>query len=100
MKAVLACGIAADMVQLQDNAQWLLRAAHAVRNGRMPSAEDGAASSPVDRLLMAEPIKGALAFHETGLDLMGGLLATLPAANDSPSDPSKGPAHPLGPFSA
>jgi hypothetical protein len=99
-----ACLIAADMVLLQDNSQWLLKTSRDLRCGRSPVPCPGGAPDPTDFQLQAIPLAGALALH--GLAQLGRLLAQLPAANDD-ADPSgqggdaPAPAGgPLGPFAA
>jgi hypothetical protein len=101
-----ACSIAADMVLLQDNSQWLLKKSRDLRCGRSPLVGLGVAPDPTDLQLHAVPLAGALALHSVGLAQLGHMLAQLPAANDD-ADPSgqggdaPAPAgSPLGPFAA
>jgi hypothetical protein len=101
-----ACSIAADMVLLQDNSQWLLKTSRDLRCGRSPVVGQGVASDLADLQLHAVPLAGALALHGVGLAQLGRLLAQLPAANDDDGPSGQGgdapaPAGgPLGPFAA
>ncbi len=99
-----ACSIAADMVLLQDNSQWLLKTSRDLRCGRSPAPSPGGAPDPIDLQLHAVPLAGALALHGVGLAQLGRMLARLPAANDDAGPSGQGgdaPAGgPLGPFAA